>query len=152
MANAQKFDFIIPNGFRGNIIIVTGVPCGQQKIMKDGREQLLIPANGILLYREKLKYGYVDHNYYFSSGNKELTPIPNRQNYMYFGSEKHPPPTNVVGAWLGGTGNKTIGKNVYYEFMTLTIGSKDSIGTYSDFQKERQFEALTDSLVTRCLH
>jgi hypothetical protein len=151
MATTQKLDFIIPGGFRGNVIIVGNMPCGQKKILKNGREQLFIPPNGILIYQEKLEYGYVDHHYYFSFGNDKLVTIPERYNYMYFESEKKPSPRNVVGAWLGGTGNRTIGKKAYFEFMTLTIESKDSIDKHSNFIKERQFENLTDSLVTRCL-
>jgi hypothetical protein len=151
MATTQKLDFIIPSDFRGDIIIVGNMPCGQSKIVKNGREQLLIPSNGILLYKEKLEYGYVNQHYYFSSKGSMLKEIPERHNYMYFESEKNPPSRDVVGAWLGGMGNKTIEENTYYEFMTLTIGSKDSIDKYSNFQEEKQFEHLTDSLVTSCL-
>ncbi len=152
MVTAQKLDFIIPSNFRGNIIIVSNVPCGQSKTVKKGREQLLIPENGILLYKDKLAYGYVNYRYYFSSKNGTLVEIPERRNYMYFDREKNPPPRNVVGAWPGGMGNKSIKNGIYYEFMVLTIGSKDSINQYASFQEERQFENRTDSLVMRCLH
>jgi len=37
MATTQKLDFIIPSNFRGHIIIVGNMPCGQSKIVKNGR-------------------------------------------------------------------------------------------------------------------
>ncbi len=149
-SRAQKLDLIFPQNFRGTVTIVGQMPCGQKEIKKNGREQLFIPGNGIVLYQNKLAYGYVDHHYYFDLGDS-LISIPERHNYMYFDSEKNPPPKGTVGVWLGGMGNKTFSKpNLYYEYMSLTVASKDSFDKYSDFKVTRQFEELTDSLVSAC--
>lgn len=153
IATAQKFDFVFPNDFKGSAILVGDIPCGQPVRIKDGREQLFFPSNGILLYQGKVETGYVNHKYYYQLDNGELLPLPDRANYMYFDDNKTPPPTNVVGVWLGGTGTTTnmeAEPTIEYSSMTFTVGSKDSISLHYDFQKEKQFENLTDSLIRAC--
>jgi hypothetical protein len=152
-ATAQKFDFIFPNGFKGDVILVGNISCGQPVQKKDGREQLFIPSNGILLYQGEVKTGYVNHKYYYQLDDGKLQSLPDRANYMYFDSEKNPPPTNVVGVWLGGTGSTTNSETeptIEYSSMTLTVDSKDSISLHYDFQKEKRFQSMTDSLIRDC--
>jgi hypothetical protein len=152
-ATAQKFDFIFPNGFKGSVILVGNISCGQQVKIKDGREQLLIPNNGILLYQGEVETGYVNHKYYYQLPNDSLIPLPDRANYMYFDSKKNQPSTDVVGVWLGSTGTKTSYEpkpKIEYSSMTLTVDSKDSIDLHYDFQTEKRFENLTDSLIREC--
>ncbi|TDX82971.1 hypothetical protein [Epilithonimonas xixisoli] len=61
--NSQKIDFIFPENFNGNAVIITEKECGQKVIVKDGFEKLYLPKNGILFYNGTIKdYG---GNYYF---------------------------------------------------------------------------------------
>ena len=152
-ATAQKFDFIFPNGFKGNVILVGNIPCGQAVKVKNGREQLYVPANGILLYQGEVETGYVNHRYFYQISIDSFLPLPERANYMYFDSEKNQPPADVVGVWLGGTASKTSYEpepTIEYSSLTLSVDSKDSIGLRYDFQAEKRFENLTDSLIRTC--
>lgn len=152
-ATAQKFDFIFQKGFKGNVIVVGDISCGQPIILKNDREQLFIPNNGILLYQGKVETGYVNHRYYYQISDDSLLPLPERANYMYFDSEKNHPPKNIVGVWLGGTMTRTSYEpkpTIEYSSMTLSVDSKDSIGLRYDFQAEKKFENLTDSLIRDC--
>lgn len=152
-ATAQKFDFVFPDGFKGNAIVVSNMPCGQRVMKKDGREQLFIPGNGVLLYQGKVKAGYINHKYYYQSSNGRLRLIPERANYMYFDSERTPPPTHVVGVWLGDFGTVTDsenGRTIKYSLMSLVIESKDSLNLHYDSQKERLFQNLKDSMIEGC--
>lgn len=153
-ATAQKFDFIFPKGFKGNVILVGNISCGQPIKIKDRREQLFFPDNGILLYQGDVKMGYVNHKYYYKLDNGELQILPDRASYMYFDDNKTPPPTNLVGVWLGGTGSTTNMEDeptIEYSSINLTVDSKDSIESFRyDFQHQKQFEKLTNSLIRDC--
>ena len=119
-ATAQKFDFIFPNGFKGSAIVVGNISCGQPVKIKDGREQLLFPSNGILLYQGKADAGYINHKYYYQINKDSLLPLPDRASYMYFDDEKNQPPSDVVGVWLGGiqaTSNSETEPTIEYSSM-----------------------------------
>jgi hypothetical protein len=153
MATAQKFDFIFPNQFKGAVIIVGNISCGQTIQIKEGREQLFIPSNGIFLYQGEIQTGYVNHKYYYKLDSNKLKKLPERANYMYFEGEKNPPQKHIIGVWLGGTGSKTSHEfepPIEYESMTLNVDSKDSIDLHYNFQKNKEFESLTDSLIRDC--
>ncbi|MFN8437002.1 MAG: hypothetical protein U0V72_05120 [Cytophagales bacterium] len=155
-ATAQKIDFIFKEGFIGQVTIVDKMACGQKKILKNNREQLYIPENGICLYQEELKNGYINHKYYYENIDRGLVEIPERDNSMFWESEKKQPSKNTVGAWLGGTGSKTnneISPKIEYSFIYLTINSKnkmDSLDEKESWVKSQQFEKQIDSLVRIC--
>lgn len=149
-ATAQKLDFIFPANFGGKAIIIENMPCGQPVKIENGREQLFIPENGVHLYKVELKDRYVNHKYYRLLPNGQRVELPERANYMYFGSEKQKPDTKAVGAWLLGTGNGTNTKGKYYSFMDLLVASKDSSDKFYDFKYSNNFVALTDSLINHC--
>lgn len=155
-ATAQKLDFIFKEGFVGQVTIVDKMPCGQKKVLKNNREQLYIPENGIFLYQEDIKNGYVNHKYYYVNKNNLLVEIPERDNSMFGDDQKIQPNKNTVGAWLGGTGSKTnneISPEIEYSFMYLTINSKnkmDSLDEKESWVKSQKIDKLTDSLVRIC--
>lgn len=152
-ATAQKLDFILPVGFEGQVMIIENMPCGQQKKIISGREQLFIPQNGILLYQGELKNGYVNHKYYRLKSNGQIVELPERANYMYFESEKNKPNSKIVGVWPIGAGKKSASPpNIsnMYRFMNLLVASKDSSEKYYEFQYMEKFKNLTDSLVSNC--
>lgn len=149
-AFAQKLDFIFPASFTGKVVIIENMPCGQLPTIENGREQLFIPLNGVLLYKDKLKKGYVNHKYYRLLTSGQKVELPERANYMYFDSEKKKSDSKVIGVWLLGTGNGTNAKGKSYSFMDLLVASKDSADKYYEFQYSKNFEALTDSLINAC--
>lgn len=152
-ASAQKLDFIFPADFEGKVIVVEKMPCGQPKKVVNGWEELFIPENGILLYQGELSLGYVNHKYFRLKTDGTKFELPERANYMYFDDEKAKPNKTVVGAWLIGTGSKTLNEPkpvVEYSYMYLLVSSKDSTDKYYEFNYTKNFENLTDSLVRRC--
>ncbi len=152
-ATTQKLDFIFKEGFEGKVMIVSDRKCGQKVFKVDGREQLVIPENGVLLYQGKVKPGYINHGYYFESDEGMKIEIPERADHMYWeGSSKHPN-KSIVGIWVGGMGTKHINlpkPEVEFKYLSLTVSSADSIGKYSEFHYSKNFEALSDSLVQEC--
>lgn len=149
-ATAQKLDFVFPIDFEGKVIVVENMPCGQPVKTENGREQLFIPENGILLYSGELKAGYVNHKYFRLLPNGQKTELPERANYMYFDSEKQKPSTSIEGAWLLGLGNGTNTQGNHYSYLNLLVASKDSAEKYYEFQYTKNIETLTDSLVNHC--
>ncbi len=147
---AQKFDFIFEKDFKGKAVIIEKMPCGQEVILKNDREQLIIPKNGILLYQGVFETGYVNHKYYRKLNEVDVEELPRRSYSMYFESELNPPPKNDIGVWHEGTGTKNIyfpKPAIEYKPMSVIVSSSDSLNKYSEFQLNKEFESLTDSLV-----
>lgn len=149
--NAQKIDFIFSNNFYGRVVIVDGISCGQDILKKDGREQLIIPDNGILLYKEKIKSGYTDYNYYIDSNSPNKTSIPTLADYMFWEDSKNKPSNNLTGVFPGEMGSKSnfiTGTN--YHYLALTVTSKDSLETFREFKYLKAFETSVDNFVAKC--
>ncbi|GAA5219668.1 hypothetical protein GCM10025777_02980 [Membranihabitans marinus] len=152
-ATAQKLDLIFPENFKGKAIVISDMPCGEEIEIIENRKQLRIPENGILLYKGKLKSGYINNRYFKidNSGNK--TEIPTRANYMYWEDSENKPDESVVGIWLSGGGTKynpSPNGGINYSFIEFVISSKDSLEKWSEFKRTKKLEKLTDSLVTEC--
>lgn len=149
--NAQKIDFIFPDKFYGRVVIVTNCPCGQG-IQKNGqREQIIIPENGILLYKGKIKTGYMDYNYYTkdSSDNKKL--IPRLADHMFSDEIQNETSSKLIGVFpgeMGSVSNFIGGKN--YQYLALTITSYDSLETFREFKYLETFRESVDSVVANC--
>ncbi|MCO5936308.1 hypothetical protein NAF17_12230 [Mucilaginibacter sp. RB4R14] len=61
--------FLIPNSFRGKIIIIYGEPYGIKIPEKDGRYILKVPANGVMIVKNPLETGIIDEQYYFEDAS-----------------------------------------------------------------------------------
>jgi hypothetical protein len=149
----QKLDFIFPAGFTGYTIVVNHQKCGQKVVVKDKREQLFIPQNGILLYNGSVKPGLVDHRYFYRIKPDSLIPIPELAMYKFYLDSNNLPPNQITGVWLGGMGTKSVfvpKPAIEYTYMTLFVDSKDSFEVHHSFFSEKYFEELTDSLVRDC--
>lgn len=152
-STAQKLEFVFPENFIGKAIVIEKMPCGQPKKIINGREQLYIPENGILLYQGELETGYVNHKYYKLQANGQKIEIPERYHYMYFDSEKIKPDSTVVGAWLTENGTAYINdvdRKIEYNFMNVIVSSKDSLQKYYEFDYSKKLEEGVDSLVRGC--
>lgn len=150
---AQKLDFIFPKDFKGQVMIIEKMKCGQPKMIIDGREQLIIPKNGILLYQGELKQGYVNHKYYQLLSNNKRIELPERANHMYFSDEKSPPDSTTTGVWLSGTGSGTLypqKENINYRFMYLLVASKEESNKFYEFNYMKTFEKLAETLIIKC--
>jgi putative effector of murein hydrolase LrgA (UPF0299 family) len=153
IARAQKIDFIFSEDFKGRAVLVGSIPCGQGVSLKNEREQVFVPDNGVILYQGEIEFGYINHKYYQKTKSGGLIELPKRANYMYFDDEENPPPTDVPGVWLRGSGIRKVNvpkPQIEYQTMDLVVGSKDSLDKYYDFHYLKNFENLTDSLVRSC--
>lgn len=152
-ATAQKLDLIFPEDFKGEAIVVSNMPCGDEIEILDSREQLRIPENGILLYKGDLKYGYINNRYFKINKNGKKIEIPYRANYMYWDDVESKPDKSIIGIWSRGGGTKynpSSEGGINYSFREYVISSKDSLEKWSSFKRSMELERLTDSLVKKC--
>lgn len=146
-AIAQKLDFIHPYQFEGQVTIIEDMPCGQPVRKIDGREQLEVPASGILLYQGKLKADYVNHHYYRLTQDGQKGSLSRSTN-----SDNKPsnPDTQAVEVRLLGTGYATNVQGKTYSYMGFLVASSDSSGNYFATPYTRQRDDLKDNLVNNC--
>ncbi|RNC85801.1 MAG: hypothetical protein ED557_03230 [Balneola sp.] len=152
-ATAQKLDLIFPENFEGKVIVVSNMPCGQEIDIIDNREQLLIPENGVLLYKGNLKSGYINNRYFKIANDRNKSEIPFLANHMFWEDSNNKPNESIVGIWLGGGGTKynpNPNAGINYSFREYLISSKDSLKKWGEFKYSRELERLTDTLVAKC--
>jgi len=147
-SKAQKIDVVFQEGFKGKAIVLANMPCGQTVELNADREQLFIPANGILSYQGDIKAGYVNHNYYYITKEGNLTPLPKRTDQMVENDRIEQSEKGVIGVWLNGLQTKE--EDVEYKYMSLTVSSTDSIDKYKDETYAKKMEQITDSLFLTC--
>lgn len=151
--NAQKLDFIFPEGFQGSVIISSKIPCGLPVMVTNGREQIAVPSSGIVLYQGKIESGFIDHRYFqIIGGDQKL--VRELDDYMWWEESKEKPPTNLPGVFLGSSGTRYVGTQepaFEYNILALTLSSKDSLANFHRFQYTQRMENLADSLINLCL-
>jgi len=152
-ATAQKLDFNFPDNFQGKAIVVQQIDCGQKKIIKDGREQLNFPHNGVLLYKGKIESGYINHQYFYLTETGDRTKIPERANYMFWDDAKTITSSSEVGVWFEGMGMATQFPPdglADYEYLEMVVSSKDSLEKYYDFQYNKRTDSVKYETMKRC--
>jgi len=79
ISNSQKIDFIFPENFIGDALIISKNICGQKEEIKNNYYKLYIPEDGILFYQGEIKnYG---GNYlfrYFKIIKNDTIQIPDK--------------------------------------------------------------------------
>ncbi|MGX9987484.1 DUF6843 domain-containing protein [Soonwooa purpurea] len=86
--SSSKDIFLIPNGFRGKVVILYDQKNGTEKEYEGNFRVYKIPKNGILKTKFKVKgdsWDIGDAKYYFVNGNKR---IPIQQYCLYCENEK----------------------------------------------------------------
>jgi hypothetical protein len=152
-ATAQKLDFNFPENFKGKAIVIQQIDCGQEKIIKDGREQINFPENGILLYKGKIESGYINHQYFYLTDTGERIRIPERANYMFWDDAKTVTSSSEVGVWFEGMGMATQSPPdglADYDFLEMIVSSKDSLEKYYDFQYNKRIDSVKYEIMKRC--
>jgi hypothetical protein len=151
-SNAQKLDFNFPDNFKGAAVVVHQIDCGQDIIKINGREQLNIPENGILLYKGKIEDGYINHQYYYIKKNGLKVKLPERADYMFWDDAKSKTSSSEVGVWIGGVGmeTSTSGDSPNYSFLEMVVLSKDSLEKFYDFERRKRFDSLKYSMIKSC--
>ena len=152
-ANSQKIDLIYPENFTGESIVIGESKCGQEKIIKAGREQLYIPQNGVLLYKGTFEpYDLINHHHYYRGQNDSLKLIPFRNTNGMFGDAlNNRPPDDMKVVWGSGVGPKEINGN-YLKATCLysKIGSLDSIRRYDKLKLYEKIDETTEKVILNC--
>ena len=132
-ANSQKIDFIFPENFKGNAIIITEKNCGQNRILRKGYEKLYIPKDGTLFYKGVIKdYGDEYYFRFFQIKQKDTVEIPGK----YIGSSINPIKSEIKVMYVDANLNKnknlsTILLNLYSTKDKLNYNEKLLEKTYN---------------------
>lgn len=80
---AQPETFLIPNDFRGEIVVFYDENCGQPDVEENGRRIYQISKYGVLITRFTENNGFLDRKFYLVDGDGNKTEIPEfqRQNF-----------------------------------------------------------------------
>lgn len=86
--SASKDIFLIPNGYRGKVVILYDQKNGEEEEFEGNYRVYKIPTNGILKTKFKVKgdsWNIGDAKFYFVNGNQR---IPIKQYCLYYDKEK----------------------------------------------------------------
>lgn len=154
--------FLIPSGYRGEVKVIFGEPCGNKESF-DGKKRLyIVPESGILISQFKQEFGIINQEYYYVDANGQRTLIP-KMMLSDFNEEttttinEHEPPRNQVGIFQwGNTGNTQLEgdkRYMYYQFYVGTyLEVRDSFSTlYSGTGTyEHTFDSLESVQIKSC--
>ncbi|MBV6645894.1 MAG: hypothetical protein KI790_10615 [Cyclobacteriaceae bacterium] len=150
VAVAQKLEFRFPEGFRGTAIIVYESDCGQDQIIENDREILMIPKDGICFYKGNIATGYINHIYKIKTDSiYEVLPTLHRWNFN--NEQTSNADSNTLGVFLEGMSTRTIHPNKEsFSSIGLVLTSYDSLDQYYDFKYTKYLENRVDSLWQTC--
>lgn len=75
---AEPETFLIPENFRGRIVIFYEESCAEKPLYENGRRLYRFPDDGILITKFKRPKGFLDRKFYFVNERGERTPIVQR--------------------------------------------------------------------------
>ena len=80
---AEPETFLIPQDFRGEIVVFYDEPCGKLPVHRNGRRVYEISSDGVIITQFKKNDGYLDRNFCFSDSERSETEIPyfHRQDF-----------------------------------------------------------------------
>ncbi len=67
-------ELLVPETFRGQLIVVTGMPCGEPSTYAGGQQRIAVPASGIVILRDGLDLR--DGHLGVVRGGVEIQPAP----------------------------------------------------------------------------
>jgi hypothetical protein len=95
--NQKSKLFIIPENYSGYFRVIYGQECGEELSIKEGREIIKIPSNGILITSSDYQGGVINNEYYLSNDRNELILI-DKDKPLSISSKKTAPYNVEVGA------------------------------------------------------
>ncbi len=83
LSSAKSETFLIPDQYRGQIVIFYDEPCGSEEVEENGRRVYVIGTDGILITKVNKNSGYLNRNFFYVNENWERSEIPEfrRQNF-----------------------------------------------------------------------
>ena len=146
--------FLIPTSFEGKIRIVYGEECGINPPIVNGRRELQIPNNGLLIIQPEFEAGIIDHEYYFVDQNGNKTDIIQYKNHTD-GTK------NISDVQLGGSGSMTEAITdgssssesplaIHYTDLYIYNSNSRELSDIEYTFQERRIDSLTTTLVEEC--
>lgn len=75
LPKAEPETFLIPQNFRGQLVVKFSEPCGQSGTYENGRRVYQIPLDGVLITRLPQTLGVIDREFFLDQGG-DVTLIP----------------------------------------------------------------------------
>ncbi|MEO8771155.1 MAG: hypothetical protein ABI402_13755 [Ferruginibacter sp.] len=134
-----KKDFILPYGFRGEVAIIYEYPGGQDKTVKEGRQQFEIPDSGVIFIKSSNEFGHIDYRFFIKDKNGSLNELyaysfqNDEEKKLYVYNER------VETMVCAAANNKSAG----YVYELFTVGKQtDSIANKNSFLFEKRLKRL----------
>lgn len=152
---AEPETFLIPQNFRGKIIIFYEEPCGQKSVYENGRRIFQFPESGVLITNYKRTKGILNQNFYFVAENGEKTKIPQKdvREFNFKGRlsniEKEPSreEVGVFYSYAGILPSKTISKYHSYVISAYKDLDKDEKESWLELKR---FSDQSENLLIKC--
>ena len=130
---------MIPNGYRGEIVIFFEEPCGREPIYENGRRLYTLSNAGHLITKFKVNRGYFDREFFFvdEQGSRSKIPEFHWQNFETETKEWNLYRQTPVEEFT----KETVGAFWAYGSETYVISQKSFaylIWSYNDFEREQQ--------------
>jgi hypothetical protein len=153
--HATPETFLIPQNFRGKIVLYYGEPCGQELQKVNGRYIYHIPQNGVMIFKNPLETGIIDQEYFFvNPDGKKISKIDmfiqQDFNEEYTTEKnKHEPSRNKVAVFLGGTGTGSVNmaNQHQYNFHEMYVDAWDSLRVYNS----KRIDSVALNLLNGCV-
>lgn len=150
---AEPETFLIPQNFRGKIVIFYEESCGQKPVYENGRRIYRFPESGILITNYKKTKGILDQEFYFVDEYGKRIKIAQKDVRDFNGAFSKP---------KNNTSRKEVGAFYSYAgiFPSKVMGKYHShiISAYKDFEKDekeswrelKQFSEQSEKLLKQC--
>lgn len=136
---AEAETFLIPNNYRGEIVVFYDEPCGEEPLIEKGRRIYHLSTEGVLITKFKKNRGYLDRKFYLTTDDGDWTEIPlfGRQDFQTEKEEW----TNLQSMPVEELTKDTVG--VFHTYGGDTYGlSRNSLGNritnYRYFDREQK--------------
>lgn len=131
---AEPETFIIPDGYKGKVMIVFEKPNGVTPKFERNRRIYEIPKSGILVTQFKINEGFMNRQFYYIDSFNQRIPI------KYFKNEKEAELTSEVGIFYSGTagvyGNSGDPHSVVYQEFIVSDYKSLNLFFNADYRKK----------------
>lgn len=140
MTRPEKETYLIPEGYKGTVVVIFNQPDGEKPEYEDGRRIYRIPQTGVLFTQLKDEQGMINQEYFYISPNgqrSKLGVLDTRDFNEEWTTEKNPhePPRDSLAVFNPGTMGIMGGSDDKNNKVFLEL----SVGTYNDMKNLHGF-------------
>ena len=161
LSSAEPETFLIPNNYRGQIVVFHDEPCGSELVYENGRRLYEIGNDeDVLITKFKKNRGYLDRKFFYVNEYRERSQIPEFQKQNFETEKKewslysHPIPVDLftrdtLGAfWAYGTETYGISRNsIAYRVWSYNDLERDDKIRWSE---NKEFGKEADLILLFC--